>query len=151
MKTNQKRIFARFAHIFSEAKALELCSAENFMWNVTRDGTEQATLHIYFDADPSILDAFMRSVLAEEKIDWLDRIHYSARYDKELDNLKRVAGAPQVAEECSVCQHKIEPYEWRYFFDEGVHCAECYIRRLTWEYKPTTYCNSADDEGDDDK
>lgn len=151
MKTNQKRIFARFAHIFSEAKALELCSAENFMWNVTRDGTEQATLHIYFDADPSILDAFMRSVLAEEKIDWLDRIHYSGRYYKELDNLKRVAGAPQVAEECSVCQHKIEPYEWRYFFDEGVHCAECYIRRLTWEYKPTTYCNSADDEGDDDK
>ena len=151
MKTNQKRIFARFAHIFSEAKALELCSAENFIWNVTRDGTEQATLHIYFDADPSILDAFMRSVLAEEKIDWLDRIHYSGRYYKELDNLKRVAGAPQVAEECSVCQHKIEPYEWRYFFDEGVHCAECYIRRLTWEYKPTTYCNSADDEGDDDK
>ena len=151
MKTNQKRIFARFAHIFSEAKALELCSAENFMWNVTRDGTEQATLHIYFDADPSILDAFMRSVLAEEKIDWLDRIHYSGRYYKELDNLKRVAGAPQVAEECSVCQHKIEPYEWRCFFDEGVHCAECYIRRLTWEYKPTTYCNSADDEGDDDK
>ena len=102
MKTNQKRIFARFAHIFSEAKALELCSAENFMWNVTRDGTEQATLHIYFDADPSILDAFMRSVLAEEKIDWLDRIHYSGRYYKELDNLKRVAGAPQVAEECDI-------------------------------------------------
>ena len=148
MKANLRKILSRISHLFAEAIALETCSPENVIWELSREGTNQITLHVRFDADPSIIDSLIRGLIVDGQPDRMNRIAYTDSYDKELENLKMVANAPDIAEECAGCQQIIEALEWRYPIGPtgAVYCQDCYTKQLEKEYHPQSFDQDHDEE-----